>query len=125
MKKFLKVLATAAAVASVVPFHAEGDKHSGELKSLLWKASWKIDPERKEQSDINVLIGFNNPFEHFRKEADLFADDLMVNYTCDDKTVTYTEECTCEECSCEETPAAEPVEEAQSECACGEDSNKE
>ena len=125
MKKFLKVLAAAAAVASVVPFHAEGDKNKGVIKALLWRADWNIDPDYQSQSDINVLIGFNNPFEHFNKESDLFADDLVVDYCCDGETVTYTEECTCEECSCEETPAAEPVEEAQSECACGEDSNKE
>ena len=129
MKKFLKVLATAAAVAAVIPFHGEGDKHSGELKGLLWKASWKIDPEHKTQSDINVLIGFNNPFEHFRKEADLFADDLMVNYNCESVTTTYTDECVCgEDCVCTEAPAAEPVAEPaepvaepQTECTCGED----
>ena len=126
MKKFLKVLATAAAVAAVVPFHGEGDKHNGEIKGLLWKASWKIDPEHKAQSDINVIIGFNNPFKHFsNKESELFADDLMVNYCCDGETVTYTDDCTCEECSCEETPAAEPIAEPQSECTCGEESNKE
>ena len=117
MKKFLKVLATAAAVAAVVPFHGEGDKHSGEIKGLLWKASWKIDPEHKTQSDINVIIGFNNPFEHFgNKESELFADDLMVNYCCDGETVICTDPCTCEE-----APAAEPVEETQTECACSEE----
>ena len=86
MKNFLKFLATAAAVAAVVPFHAEGDKHSGEIKGLLWKASWKIDPEHKTQSDINVLIGFNNPFDHLKKndEDELFADDLVVDYCCDE-----------------------------------------
>ena len=129
MKKFLKVLATAAAVAAVVPFHGEGDKHNGEIKGLLWKASWKIDPEHKTQSDINVIIGFNNPFEHFNKESELFADDLMVNYTCEGETVTYTEECVCNAApAVEETVAesVEPVAQPQSECTCGEEcSDKE
>ena len=123
MKKFLKVLATAAAVAAVVPFHAEGDKHSGEIKSLLWKASWKIDPEQKTQSDINVLIGFNNPFEHFNKESDLFADDLVVDYCapggitpntvvyhdeeCECEAPAAEEQCECSECSTEETTSEE------------------
>ena len=121
MKKFLKVLATAAAVAAVVPFHGEGDKHSGEIKGLLWKASWKIDPEHKTQSDINVIIGFNNPFEHFgNKESELFADDLMVNYSGEGETVTYPDTCTCEETPAAE-PAAEPVAEPQPECTCGEE----
>ena len=122
MKKFLKVLATAAAVAAVVPFHGEGDKHSGEIKGLLWKASWKIDPEHKTQSDINVIIGFNNPIKHFsNKEADLFADDLMVNYCCDGETTTYTEESVCVE-----EPTVEPVAEPQVDCTCGEEcSDKE
>ena len=126
MKKFLKVLATAAAVAAVVPFHGEGDKYSGEIKSLLWKANWKIDPERKTQSDINVLIGFNNPFEHFNKEADLFADDLVVDYCCDEgitpNTVIYRdEEC---ECGCEaEAPAAE--ENCECSDCCAEESTSE
>ena len=122
MKKFLKVLATAAAVAAVVPFRGEGDEKGGELEGLLWKATWTRDPEHKTESDINITFGFNNPLKLFNKEADLFADDLVVDYCCDGKTVTYTDDCTCgEECACEETPAVEPVEETQTECSCGEE----
>ena len=121
MKKFLKVLAAAAAVAAVVPFHAEGDKNKGSIKALLWRADWDIDPDYQSQSDINVLIGFNNPFENLNKESDLFADDLVVDYCCDGETITYTDDCTCEECACEEAPASEPVEETDDECDCGEE----
>lgn len=132
MKKFLKVLAAAAAVAAVVPFHAEGDKNKGAIKALLWRADWDIDPDYQSQSDINVLIGFNNPFKSLNKESELFADDLVVDYCCDGETVTYTDDCTCsedctcgDECTCNEAPAAEPVEEAQTECTCGEDCDEE
>ena len=126
MKKFLKVLATAAAVAAVVPFHAEGDKNKGSIKALLWRADWDIDPDYQSQSDINVLIGFNNPFEGLNKESELFADDLVVDYNCNGETITYTDECICgDDCTCEEDPAAEPSEEAQTECACSEDDDEE
>lgn len=101
MKKFLKVLATAAALAAVVPYKGKADENGGELKSLLWKATWKLDPDYRSESDINITFGFNNPFENENKESHLFADELVVDYCCDDspaqtpahsETRIYTEE---------------------------------
>ena len=108
MKKFLKVLATVAAVAAVIPFHGEGDEKGGELEGLLWKATWTRDPDYHSEPDINVTFGFNNPFKSFKKESELFADDLVVDYNCDcgitPNTVMYRDEdCTCEQeskCEC-------------------------
>ena len=115
MKKFLKVLAAVAAVAAVVPYRGEGDEKGGELEGLFWKASWTRDPDYYSEPDINVTFGFNNPFKSLKKESDLFTDDLVVDYCCDDgivpNTVMYRdEECGCEqECKCE------------GDCACDDD----
>lgn len=101
MKKFLKVLATAAALAAVVPYKAKADENGGELKGLLWKATWNLDPDHRSESDINITFGFNNPFENENNESHLFADELVVDYCCDDslaqapahsETRVYTEE---------------------------------
>ena len=83
MKKFLKVLAAAAAVAAIIPYRGEGDENGGELEGLLWKATWKTDPHYQSEPDINITFGFNNPFKS--KESHLFADDLVVDYCCDEE----------------------------------------
>ena len=104
MKKFLKVLAAAAAVAAVVPFHGEGDENGGTLKALLWKATWKLDPDYQSDPDITVTFGFNNPFTKECAEDHLFADELVVDYCCDNSLV---HDCgnipdyPCGECECE------------------------
>ena len=100
MNKILKALAATAALAAVVPFHGEGDKNKGSIKALLWRADWDIDPDYQAQSDIKVLIGFNNPFEKKNEETHLFADELVVDYCCDSTLVrdcAHTEE---HECCC-------------------------
>ena len=101
MKKFLKVLAAVAAVAAVVPYRGEGDEKGGELEGLLWKATWTRDPDYHTEPDINVTFGFNNPFKSLKKESELFADDLVVDYCAEGgitpNTVMYRDEdCTCE-----------------------------
>lgn len=109
MKKFLKILATAAAVAAVIPYKAQADENGGEVEGLFWKVDWKLDPDYQSDPDINVTLGFNNPFEAFKKESHLFADDLVVDYCCDEgitpNTVMYRDEtCECsgaDECKCE------------------------
>ena len=134
MKKFLKVLAAAAALAAVVPYKAKADENGGEVEGLLWKATWKLDPDYQSDPDINVTIGLNNPFEKLNKESHLFADDLVVDYCCDE-TLThapvtnesrlYTEEDVKEEetvvvennCSCTESSDCG----CESDCGCGDD----
>ena len=123
MKKFLKVLAATAAIASVVPFHGEGDKKSGTLEALLWKAKWDIDPDYQSNSDINVTIGFNNPFKKKDPEAELFADDLVVDYCCDS---TLVQDCahTEEKCCCDAPDAEYDDVDActcEDNCKCGGD----
>ena len=118
MNKFLKALAATAALAAVVPFHGEGDKTKGSIKALLWRADWDIDPDYQSQSDIKVLIGFNNPFEKKDKETHLFADELVVDYCCDSTLVhdcAHTEEHKC--CCGEENDACT----CDGECDCGDD----
>ena len=112
MKKFLKVLAATAAVAAVIPFHAEGDKNKGAIKALLWRADWDIDPDYQSQSDINVLIGFNNPFKKENKESHLFADEIVVDYCADkapDAEYDDVDACTSEDCCCG----------GEDQCTCG------
>ncbi len=107
MKKFLKVLAAVAAVAAVVPYRGEGDEKGGEIEGLLWKATWTRDPDYQSDPDINVTFGFNNPFKSLKKESELFADDLVVDYCGEGgiapNTVMYhDEECACgDDCKCE------------------------
>jgi len=114
MKKILKVLATTAALASVIPFHAEGDERKGTVKALLWKVKWDIDPDYQSQSDINVTIGFNNPFKKEDKEAHLFADELVVDYCCDS---TLAHDCAqTPDCCCGEEKTAD-----EESCTCGGD----
>ena len=117
MKKILKVLAATAALAAVVPFHGEGDKTKGSIKALLWRADWDIDPDYQSQSDINVLIGFNNPFKKENKESELFADDLVVDYCCDTTLVRDFDCAEDEDCA----PDAEydDVDASTKECDCG------
>ena len=119
MNKILKALATTAALAAVVPFHGEGDKTKGSIKALLWRADWDIDPDYQSQSDIKVLIGFNNPFEKKDKETHLFADELVVDYCCDS---TLVHDCAHKDCCCD-APNEEydDVDASTSEegCTCG------
>ena len=98
MKKILKVLAATAALAAVVPFHSEGDKNKGTIEALIWKAKWDIDPDYQTQSDIHVLLGFNNPFKKKNHEAELFADELVVDYCCDS---TLAHDCVHSDCCCD------------------------
>ena len=119
MNKILKALAATAALAAVVPFHGEGDKTKGSIKALLWRADWNIDPDYQSQSDINVLVGFNNPFEGLKKESELFADDLVVDYCCDEgitpNTVMYRDE----DCQCEDECDCQCEDKCADECSCG------
>ncbi len=109
MKKFLKVLTTVAAVAAVVPYKGEGDENGGTLEGLLWKATWTRNTERKTEPDINITLGFNNPFKSLQKESHLFADDLVVDYDCDScsTTVCHDDHCECDGCACADEAADE------------------
>ena len=88
MKKFLKILAAAAAVAAVVPYKCKTDENSGLVQGLLYKVTWTKDPDCLSEPDVNVSFGFNNPFEKQMEESELFADELVVDYCCDDTLVT-------------------------------------
>lgn len=120
MKKFLKVLAGAAALAAIVPFKVKADENGGTVKGLLYNVNWNLDPDYQSEPEVNVTFGFNNPFEKDSEESHLFADELVVDYCCDDtlanatacgETKFVTEEdladedepCTCgDDCTCEE-----------------------
>ena len=110
MKKFLKVLAATAAVASIIPLRNKITEDSGSLEALLWKATWTIDPDYQSEPDVHITVGFNNIFRPEDKENELFADDLVVDYCCDEtlaqngETRVYTEEDVAEcNCGCENT----------------------
>ena len=127
MKKFLKILAATAAVAAVIPLRGEGDENGGELEGLLWKATWKLDPHYQSEPDINITFGLNNPFKKANKESHLFADELVVDYCCDE-TLTHAPVHTETQLFTEEDFADEPettgTEESETtECGCGEDCN--
>ena len=57
MKKFLKILAGAAALAAVVPFKCKADENGGEVKGLLYKVNWSIDPDYQSDPEVNVSSG--------------------------------------------------------------------
>lgn len=142
MKKFLKILAATAAIASVVPFHGEGDEKGGTIEALLWKAKWTIDPDYQSDPDVNITIGFNNPFKKKNAESELFADELVVDYCCDSTLIhdctqheekgrccapdaeyddvdasTLEDNCQCgDNCSCNE----EPAKSCGGDCGCAE-----
>ena len=121
MKKFLKVLAGAAALAAIVPFKCKADENGGSVEGLLYKVNWNLDPDYQSEPEVNVTFGFNNPFEKKNEESHLFADELVVDYCCDDtlanatvcgETKFYTEEdiaqmndndeqCHCGDCNCD------------------------
>ena len=121
MKKFLKVLAAAAAVAAVIPYKAKADENGGEVEGLFWKVDWKLDPDYQSDPDVNVTFGFNNPFEAMKKESHLFADDLVVDYCCDEgiapNTVMYTEEDCGDDCDCDDN-CTDTVEAPAEPCCC-------
>lgn len=111
MKKIWKVLAATAAVASVIPVFSETDEKGGTLEALLWKAKWTHDPDYESKPEVDISIGFHNPFKKLSKrnqEDHLFADELMVDYCCDN---TLVHDCTQEEknCESEESPVSETV----------------
>ena len=113
MKKFLKLLAGTAVLASVVPHRNKITEKGGSLEALLWKASWTIDPDYQSDPDVHVTVGFNNIFRKADEESELFTDDLVVDYCCDEgiapNTVMYRDE----ECKCES--------EEKCDCGCNED----
>ena len=115
MKKFLKVLAATAALASVVPFKIKADDNSGSVEALLWKVNWNMDPDYQSDPEVNVTFGFNNPFADANPEKHLFADDLVIDYCCDN---TLVHDCgnipdfPCNECDCDDT-------EDDCDCDCG------
>lgn len=88
MKKVLKILAAAAAVAAVVPYKCKADEKGGVVQGLLYRVTWTQDPDFLSEPDVNVTFGFNNPFEKKGEESELFADELVVDYCCDDTIVT-------------------------------------
>ena len=120
MKKLLKVLAGAAALAAIVPFKCKADENGGTVQGLLYKVDWSVDPDYQSEPEVNVTFGFNNPFEKNKEESHIFADEIVVDYCCDEtlahvpvgNTKLYTEEdvaemekkeCSCgEDCSCSE-----------------------
>ena len=129
MTKILKVLAATAALAAVVPFHGEGDETGGIVEALLWKAKWTRDPDYQSDPEVNISIGFNNPFKKKNPESELFADELVVDYCCDN---TLANDCAHHEDCCCDAPSAEydDVDAATKEdqcgscgddCACGDD----
>ena len=100
MKKFLKVLAGAAALAAIVPFKCKADENGGTVQGQLYKVNWSLDPDYRSEPEVNVEFGFNNPFEK-DEESHLFADEIVVDYCCDEtlanatvcgETKLYTEE---------------------------------
>ena len=97
MKKVLKILAAAAAVAAVVPYKCKTDENGGVVQGLLYKVTWTQDPDFMSEPDVNVTFGFNNPFEKKGEESELFADELVVDYCCDDTLVTNESKLYCEE----------------------------
>ena len=119
MKKILKVLAATAALAAVVPFHGEGDETGGTVEALLWKAKWTMDPDYQSDPEVNISFGFNNPFKKKNPEAELFADELVVDYCCDS---TLADDCAHKNCCCD-APNEEydDVDASTSEegCTCG------
>ena len=116
MKKFLKVLAATAALASVVPFKIKADDNSGSVEALLWKANWTLDPDYQSDPDVNITFGFNNPFAKGNPEDHLFADELVVDYCCDN---TLVHDCgnipDCPECDCD----CDCDDECDCDCDCG------
>lgn len=110
MKKIWKVLAATAAVASVIPVFSESDEKGGMLEALLWKAKWTRDPNYESKPEVDISIGFHNPFKkmsQLNQEDHLFADELMVDYCCDN---TLVHDCAQgEDCESEESPVSETV----------------
>lgn len=83
MKTFLKVLGTAAVLATIIPFSHKKDEESGQetYEALLWKAVSRPDPEAENKRKLETFsIGFRCPFGKDSEEAHLFADELTVNY---------------------------------------------
>ena len=122
MKKFLKVLAATAALASVIPFKVKADENSGSVEAMLWKANWTLDPDYQADPDINVTFGFNNPFAKENPEDHLFADELVVDYCCDNSLVHdcgNIPDCPDIECECD-CEGAETTCECDCGCSCGE-----
>ncbi len=114
MMKLLKILAATAAVASVVPVRNKITENSGSLEALLWKASWTVDPDYQSEPNVNITVGFNNIFRKADKDAELFAEEVVVD---EDESVFYADPCaedaddSCEaDCVAHEetTPVVEP-----------------
>ena len=79
MKKLLALLGGTALAAAVIPYAYKKNEETDEktIQALLWKATINADPEEGQQK-VALSVGFNNPFQS--AEADLYADDLTVNY---------------------------------------------
>ena len=134
MKKLLALLGGTALAAAVIPYAYKKNEETDEktIQALLWKATINDNPEDGQQK-VALSVGFNNPFQS--TEADLFADDLTVNYhtapTCGCEC-SCEDECPCdgecdEDCPCDADCAYEcgseddAVTDCCGECACGED----
>ena len=135
MKKILKVLAATAALAAVVPFHGEADDNGGTIEALLWKAKWTMDPDYQSDPEVNISFGFNNPFKKKSPEAELFADELVVDYCCDStlaQDCAHNDKCCCDapdeeyddvDASTKEEPCTcgGQCSDCGDECTCGDD----
>ncbi|MBR2894407.1 MAG: hypothetical protein IKC03_01945 [Oscillospiraceae bacterium] len=139
MKKLLKTLAATAVLASVIPTKWNKTEDGGTLEAMLWKATWTPKENAPGSTEVNINFGFHNPFPKKKNAEDnLFADELIVDYTCDNNTVVYssddadfmydnentsTEEPVCgENASPIQAPVTENTEDIESEESCGKDS---
>lgn len=80
MKKFLKVLGAAALIAGFVPYQISGDEETGDVKvkALLWQLTSRSG-KGEDKWNVDINFGFSSKKEE-AEEADLFSDELTVNY---------------------------------------------
>lgn len=80
MKKFLKVLGAAALIAGLTPYQISGDEKTGDVKvkALLWQLT-ATSGKGEDRRNVDINFGFPSKREAV-EEADLFSDELTVNY---------------------------------------------
>lgn len=112
MKHGWKILGAAALAAALTPYRISKNEETGERKiqALLWEAI--RTPKSEEKDNLEINIGFISPFEKEDKEAHLFADDLMVDYSGEAAVQAAPAP---ESAPAEEAPAEEPVQAAAEE----------